>query len=134
MNCGICSSPTRRVFDLRSRRHDVTVPVMRCKACDAYFSDGGPVNYNDVDLTGYYTASAPTIKARYERIFDEVGRLAAPGRFLDIGADMGKLAHGVGLEVLPGRFHHGRVFDNAAFRTFGLDDGYYFMKTRGERQ
>ena len=258
MNCGICSSPTRRVFDLRSQRHDVTVPVMRCKACDAYSSDGGPVNYDDVDLTGYYTASAPTIKARYERIFDEVGRLAAPGRFLDIGAGMGfslevagkfgwsshglepnralvqhavqrglaveqgylddarkgqyefilvdnvlehvpdpagflrnarrllapsalllvaippmdwlrkalaavpyvrnqvmrpqldlfsevdehlnvlcrhamgKLAHSVGLEVLPACFHHSRVFDNAAFRTVGLDDGNYFMKTREE--
>ena len=126
MNCGICSSPTRRVFDLRSQRHDVTVPVMRCKACDAYSSDGGPVNYDDVDLTGYYTASAPTIKAGYERIFDEE-HLNVLCRHA-----MGKLAHGVGLEVLPARFHHSRVFDNAAFRTFGLDDGYYFMKTRGE--
>lgn len=132
MNCGICSSPTRRVVDLRSRRHDVSVPVMRCNACDAYSSDGGPVNGDDVDLTGYCTASGPTINARYERILDEVGRLAGPGRFLDIGAGRGKLAHGTGLEVLPARFHHSRVFDNAAFRTFGLDDGYYFMKTRGE--
>lgn len=47
---------------------------MRCKACYAYSSDGGPVKYDD----------------------------------------------------------HSRVFDNAAFRTFGLDDGYCFMKTRGE--
>ncbi len=138
---------------------------MRCNACDAYSSDGGPVNYDDIDLAGCYTASAPAVKARYGHIFDDVGRQAAPGRFLDIGArmgfslevageygwsghglepnraqllnvlcrrDMAELAHGVGLEVLPARFHHNRVFDNAAFRTFGLVDGRYFMKTRGE--
>jgi 2-polyprenyl-3-methyl-5-hydroxy-6-metoxy-1,4-benzoquinol methylase len=254
MNCRICSAPVHRVFDLRSHRHQgVTVPVFRCRRCDAFFSNGGPVNYDDVDLTAYYLAYASAIKERYQRVFRRVETLVRPGRFMDIGAGMGfslevaqergwassglepnlslarharergldvahgylddnqqgeydlividnvlehvpdpagflrhakrlltrsglmlvaippmdwvrkalaalpwvrnrvttpqlnlfcevdehlnmfgrramtALARGVGLDILPIRFHHSAVYDNAVFRTLRLDDGYYFL-------
>ncbi|WP_280154576.1 class I SAM-dependent methyltransferase [Piscinibacter sp. XHJ-5] len=90
MSCRICGGATRHVFDLHSQRHQgVTVPVFRCRRCDAYFTDGGPVNYDDVDLTAYYLGYAEAIKRRYQRVFAQVQALAKPGRFLDIGAGMG---------------------------------------------
>ena len=255
-SCRICAGPTRHVFDLRSQRHpDVTVPVVRCGRCDAYFSNGGPVNYDDVDLTGYYLQHADLIRARYARVFERVEASLRPGRFFDIGAGMGfslevgqargwcssglepnralaqhaqargldianqyldeqfhgrydfvlvdnvlehvpepslflrnaarvvepsgvlvvavppldwlrkalaaipyvrnrvtrpqlnvfgevdehlnmlgrramaALARGAGLRLSPLRFHHSPVYDNAAVRALGLDDGYYFMHT-----
>src|SRR3954453_10329310 len=85
----ICSGPTEPVFDLHSHRHAITVPVFRCRSCDAYFTDGGPVNYDDVDLTGYYLSYADAISNRYQRVFDRVESMMQPGRFLDIGAGMG---------------------------------------------
>lgn len=89
MKCRICSGVTRRSFDLRSQRHGIVVPVFRCSACDAYFSDGGPVSYDDVDLTDYYMRHAPQIRRRYERLFAKIESFSAPGRFIDIGAGMG---------------------------------------------
>jgi 2-polyprenyl-3-methyl-5-hydroxy-6-metoxy-1,4-benzoquinol methylase len=87
--CRICGGPTRGAFTLHSHRHAVDVPVTRCDACDAFFSNGGPVNYDDVDLTGYYLQFADAIRARYERVFERIEALRRPGRFLDIGAGMG---------------------------------------------
>lgn len=89
MNCRICSGATQSCFELRSRRHDIVVPVFRCRACDAYFSDGGPVSYDNVDLIDYYLPHALSIRMRYERLLAKVESLAAPGRFMDIGAGMG---------------------------------------------
>jgi SAM-dependent methyltransferase len=89
MDCRICSAPAHEVFVLRSQRHGVEVPVFRCGRCDAYFSNGGPVNYDNVDLTGYYLQHEAVICARYERVFDRVESLMKPARFLDIGAGMG---------------------------------------------
>lgn len=255
MDCRICQRPAREAFILRSKRHDAHIPVFRCAPCDAYFSAGGPVNYDNEDLGAYYRRYEAPIRARYDRVFAQVERLAPRGRFIDIGAGMGyslavgrdrgwtasglepnialvrdarsrgldvdhgyldeqregqyefvmadnvlehvpdpagflanarrltapggvlliaippmdwlrkalgssawvrervdqpqlnifresdehlnmmgrkamsELASRVGLELLPLRFHHSKVFDNAAFRTLGLDDGYYFLRT-----
>jgi 2-polyprenyl-3-methyl-5-hydroxy-6-metoxy-1,4-benzoquinol methylase len=254
--CRICEQPTRRVFDLHTSRHGIDVPVFRCCDCRAYWSDGGPVNYDDVDLSSYYLPQADAVRARYERVFSHLERRIATGSFMDIGAGMGfslevamrrgwsarglepnralarhaqrrgldvanayladdtpgsfdvvlidnvlehipepmvflrnasrllardavmvvaippldwarrwlgtsayvrehvrrpqlnvfadadehvnmigrramrRLASAVGLDVLAERFHHSRLFDNAVFRALGLDDGYYFMKSR----
>ena len=87
--CRICSGQTTRVFDLRSHRHGTLVPVYRCAECNAYFSNGGPVDYEDVDLTGYYLQHADAIGERYERLFTQIGQWREPGRFMDIGAGMG---------------------------------------------
>src|SRR3546814_21171873 len=67
-------SETRRAFDMCSRRVDQTVPVFRCGACDAYFSNGGATNYDDADLTEYYTRYAAAIRARYNRLMTEIER------------------------------------------------------------
>lgn len=67
----------------------MTVPVFRCAACNAYFSDGGRVNYDDVDPTAYCMACAGLFTARYGKVFAEMSDPLAPCRFLDIGAGMG---------------------------------------------
>jgi SAM-dependent methyltransferase len=89
MKCRICDRSTTRVFDLTSKRHGVVVPVFHCRTCDAYFSNGGPVNYYKEDLTGYYLGYADAIRERYDRVFEHVESTLRPGRFLDIGAGMG---------------------------------------------
>ena len=89
LGCRICAGETIRVFDLRSHRHGTRVPVYRCAACNAYFSNGGPVDYEDVDLSGYYLQHADAIGERYERLFTQIGKWREPGRFMDIGAGMG---------------------------------------------
>lgn len=61
----------------------------RCSSCRAYFSDGGPVHYDDVDLTRYYAANASGIRNRYVRMFAFFETMVQPARFMDIGAGMG---------------------------------------------
>src|SRR3546814_20367239 len=39
-----------------------------------------------------------------------------------------QLASATGLNILPVRYHHSRVFNNFVFRLLGLDDGYYFLR------
>src|SRR3546814_9235892 len=85
MKCLICSGETRRAFDMCSRRVDQTVPVFRCGACDAYFSNGGATNYDDADLTEYYTRYAAAIRARYNRLMTEIERYCSVGSLIDIG-------------------------------------------------
>ena len=63
--------------------------MFRCVACDAYFSDGGPVSYDSVDLTGFYLPYADVIRARYVKLLRFVERALRPGRLIDIGAGMG---------------------------------------------
>lgn len=58
-------------------------------ACDAYFSNGGPVNYDNVDLTGFYLPYADVIRARYVKLLGFVEHAFKPGRLIDIGAGMG---------------------------------------------
>src|SRR3546814_21198726 len=72
-----------------SRRVDQTVPVFRCGACDAYFSNGGATNYDDADLTEYYTRYAAAIRARYNRLMTEIERYCSVGSLIDIGSGMG---------------------------------------------
>jgi SAM-dependent methyltransferase len=87
--CRICAAPTQTVFSLRSRRHPIDVAFYHCRACRAYFSRGGPVHYDDVDLTRYYASSAVGIRHRYTRMFDFLETMVSPARFIDIGAGMG---------------------------------------------
>jgi len=255
MECRICHRMLGQAFALRSQRSEARIPVFRCRHCDAYFSAGGSVNYDDGDLSNYYRRYEAPIRARYERVFARVERVVPRGRFVDIGAGMGyslavgkdrgwtasgiepnialvrdalargldvhhgylddrrhgeyefvladnvlehvpdpsdflanarrlvapgglllvaippmdwlrkalgsfawvrdhvdkpqlnifresdehlsmmgrqamsELASRVGLELMPLRFHHSKVFDNAAFKALGLDDGYYFLRT-----
>jgi len=87
--CRICAYPTRHVFDLHGSRHGIDVPVYRCASCRAYWSHGGSVNYDDVDLSSYYLPWADAIRARYQRVFSHLERRIATGSFMDIGAGMG---------------------------------------------
>lgn len=89
MNCRICLGITNSSYLLKSKRHNLTVQTFYCPACDAFFSDGGPVNYDLTDLTGYYLPYEQAIRARYQKIFYSLEKLVSPGRFLDIGAGMG---------------------------------------------
>src|SRR3546814_4518772 len=89
MKCRICSGETRRAFDMCSRRVDQTVPVFRCGACDAYFSNGGATNYDDADLTEYYTRYAAAIRARYNRLMTEIESYCSVGSLIDIGSGLG---------------------------------------------
>lgn len=94
MNCRICSAITKESYNLRSGRNNMSVPTFYCPACDAYFPDGGPVNYNDscggdTELTAYYLQYEQAIRTRYQRVFSFIDSQVDPGRFLDIGAGMG---------------------------------------------
>lgn len=89
MNCRSCGALAGHVFDLHTSRHGIDVPVYHCADCRAYWSDGGPVDYDAVDLTGYYLAHAGPIRARFERLFAHLETLKRPGRFIDIGAGIG---------------------------------------------
>jgi 2-polyprenyl-3-methyl-5-hydroxy-6-metoxy-1,4-benzoquinol methylase len=134
MDCRICSAPAREVFVLRSQRHGVEVPVFRCGRCDAYFSDGGPVNYANVNLTGHYVQHQSSIRARYERVFDRVESLMEPARFLDIGAGMGfslEVARRRGCnagELEP----HRALVEHARQRQLDVECGYLDDSRRGE--
>ncbi|MEO7336673.1 MAG: methyltransferase domain-containing protein, partial [Caldimonas sp.] len=134
MKCRICEGPTRSVFDLHSKRHGVAVPVFRCDACDAYFSAGGPVNYDDADVTAYYMAFADSIRRRYDRVFDRVEAAVRPGRFLDIGAGMGfslEVANRRGWRsagIEPNR----TLADHAHSRGLDVDQGYLDEGRKGE--
>lgn len=63
--------------------------MWRCPRCVAYFSDGGPRNYDDVDLRSYYEANGASIRARYQRVLAFCETLTRKGRFIDVGAGMG---------------------------------------------
>ena len=76
-------------YTLLSVRHKVEVPTWQCSSCSAYFSDGGPVSYDDVDLTDYYARNAAPIRHRLQRMFDFFEKRVAPGRFIDVGTGMG---------------------------------------------
>ena len=43
---------------------------------------------------------------------------------------METLLRAVGLRLLPIRYHHSAIYDNAVARSLGLDDGYYFAAKR----
>lgn len=94
IHCRICSGITKNSYTLHSGRNNLSVPIFYCLSCDAYFSDGGPVNYNDshdgdVELTAYYLKYEQAIRFRYQRVFSFIETQVASGRFLDIGAGMG---------------------------------------------
>lgn len=89
MNCRICSGMTNSSYMLRSRRHNLVVQTFYCPDCDAFFSGGGPVSYDDSDLIGYYLGYAEAIRSRHQKNFAFIESLVAPGRFMDIGAGMG---------------------------------------------
>src|SRR3546814_16232592 len=89
----IFSGETRRAFDMCSRRVDQTVPVFRCGACDAYFSNGGATNYDDADLTEYYTRYAAAIRARSNRLMTEIERYSSVGSPIDFRAGTGFSLH-----------------------------------------
>ena len=134
MNCRACGAVTGKVFDLHTSRHGIKVPVYRCATCRAYWTDGGPVDYDAVDLTGYYMAHAGPIRARYERLFNHLERLRNPGRFIDIGAGMGfsverAAVHGWqarGLE--PNRY----LAEHARGRGLDVATGYLDEHTTGQ--
>jgi 2-polyprenyl-3-methyl-5-hydroxy-6-metoxy-1,4-benzoquinol methylase len=131
--CRICQRPTPRAFDLHSSRHGIDVPVYRCADCKTYWSNGGPVNYDDVDLTGYYLKHAQSIRARLKRTFERLEAIKPLGRFLDIGAGMGfavELAqsrgwHARGLE--PNRF----LATHARERGVDVTNAYLGADTKG---
>lgn len=92
------------------------------------------MNYEAVDLTGYYTAHATAIRSRYERLFGHLSRLRSPARVIDIGAGMGfsvevATAHGWrarGLE--PNRF----LAEHAQARGLDVVTGYLDERTTGQ--
>jgi SAM-dependent methyltransferase len=63
--------------------------MFRCVECDAYFSDGGPVNYDDVDLTKFCRPYTDVIRASCAKFRQFIERSMRLGRLLDIGAGMG---------------------------------------------
>ncbi len=89
MNCRICSASAGRSYLLHSHRIDLAVQTFYCADCDAFFSDGGMINYDDSDLVSYYLQYLDAIRSRHQKNFSFIESLVAPGRFLDIGAGMG---------------------------------------------
>lgn len=89
MNCRICSGAVKSSYLLHSHRHNLAVQTFYCPICDAFFSAGGPVDYDHSDLTGYYLRYEQAVRSRFQRVFIFTESYVAPGRFLDIGAGMG---------------------------------------------
>lgn len=92
MNCRICQQPTRVSYALHSNTFNLDVQVFYCSACDAYFSEGSPVDYehiNDFNLIDYYLGHEQVIRSRYQKIFAYIESLTQPNHFFDIGAGMG---------------------------------------------
>lgn len=92
MNCRICQQPTRVSYALHSNNFNLDVQVFYCSACDAYFSEGAPVDYehiNDFNLIDYYLGHEQVIRSRYQKIFSFIESLTTPGLFYDIGAGLG---------------------------------------------
>lgn len=89
MKCRICAQATSRSYVLHSRRHALDVRMFRCPACDAFLSEGSPVDYADLDIAWYYLAQQDYIRERYMKIFAFIERQVPVGRFLDIGAGIG---------------------------------------------
>lgn len=92
MNCRICLKPARSSYIGHSSTYNLDVQMFYCPACDAYFSDGAPVDYehiNDFDLIGYYLGHEQVIRSRYQKIFSFIDTLIPPGHFFDIGAGIG---------------------------------------------
>ena len=89
MKCRICSGDTTKSYLLRSHRNDGLVQLFYCRACVAYFSAGGLINYDDSDLVDYYLPHEQAIRKRFQKDFEFIESIIAPGRFLDIGAGIG---------------------------------------------
>jgi SAM-dependent methyltransferase len=92
MDCRICLEPTKGSYILHSSSYNLDVQMFYCPACEAYFSDGAPVNYehiDDFDLIAYYLQYEHVIRNRYQKVFSFIESLVASGQFLDIGAGMG---------------------------------------------
>lgn len=76
---------------LRSRRHNLVVQTFYCPDCDAFFSGGGggPVNYDDSDLIGYYLGYAEAIRSRHQKNFAFIGKnVRGCGRVGTSGSEM----------------------------------------------
>lgn len=92
MICRICQGMTKSSYMLHSNDHNLDVQTYYCPACDAFFSNGTPVNYeqiDDFDVIAYYLQHEHVIRNRYQKVFSFIESLVAPGQFLDIGAGMG---------------------------------------------
>jgi SAM-dependent methyltransferase len=139
MNCRICSGGTKDSYILHSGRNNISVPTFYCPACGAYFSDGGPVNYNDshdgnVELTAYYLQYELAIRARYQRIFTFIESQVSPGRFLDIGSGMGfslDVANQRGW-LTTGMEPNSALVNHAKGRGLIVTQGYLSYETTGE--
>jgi SAM-dependent methyltransferase len=89
MNCRICSKKIRPSYVLHSGRFPIDVQTYYCEECEAFFSSGGEVNYENADLINYYLSYEKYIRSRYQTFFSFIDSVIAPKRFLDIGAGMG---------------------------------------------
>jgi len=88
-NCRICLKIIPFHYVVPSRRKVFPVQVFYCQECDAFFSNGGHINYDNTDLIAYYLQYVEVILSRHHKNFAFIETLVAPGRFLDIGAGMG---------------------------------------------
>ena len=143
MNCRICQQPTRVSHALHSNKYNLNVQVFYCSSCDAYFSDGGPVDYervDDFDLIAYYLGYESEIRIRYQKIFSFIESLVPPSTFFDIGAGMGfsldvatqRKWRARGLEPNPELAAHarGRGYDvENAYLTEAMAGKYDFILT-----
>lgn len=89
MKCRVCLEECAPSYLLKSTRSDLKINLYFCKRCNAYFSNGGPVNYDDSNPVDYYLAHRQSTKERYGRIFEYVEEIIQLGSFFDIGAGIG---------------------------------------------
>jgi len=137
MNCRICRGTPNRSHLLHSHRNDLDVQTFYCPGCDAFFSAGGPVNYediNDIDIIAYYLKYEQEIRSRHQRVFSFIETLVAPGRFLDIGAGIGfslEVARQRGW-VSAGLEPNAELVCHAKGRGLDISNAYLSGETSGE--
>jgi 2-polyprenyl-3-methyl-5-hydroxy-6-metoxy-1,4-benzoquinol methylase len=133
-HCRICSASTSLSYLLYSRRIDLTVQLFYCADCDAYFTGGGKINYDDSDLIDYYLKYVEVIRSRHHRNFAFIESLVVPGRFLDIGAGMGyslEVAEQRGW-VAKGLEPNEKLVNHAKSRELDITKAYLGPETSGE--
>jgi SAM-dependent methyltransferase len=105
-----------------------------CENCDAFFSNGGYVNYDDVNLIDYYLSYEDYICTRQKKLFTFVKPLLSPKRFLDIGAGAGlslTVANKFGWSS-AGIEPNKSLADYAVSRKLNMHNGYLNTETTGE--
>ncbi len=117
--CRICHGPTLPSYQLRSNRHSVDVWLRRCRACNAFFSDGGPRQPCGVAAS----ACSASLKRRC-RLPGSSTSAPGMGYAVEVAGNRGWRSTGIGPNAVLAR--------SARNRGLAIEHGYLSVDTRGQ--